>query len=695
VTEILRDLEILRSLALCALGVVAVVQWRRHRGKAAGWLAVTFVDLGVISILAELLPDHTDHPPTLLAKKAVISLIALFPYFLYRFMASFREQRAWVEVTATVLTAAAALGPFLFARLPQEGDTETAAFTAYFYVLLAEWLFLTTVVARQLWRAGRHQPSVARKRMRTLSLGSIGITSALVIAGVAPSEEVTTLGVIVSLLAVMSAGLFLLGFAPPAIVRTSWRRREEAKLREAELQLMEALTPTDVAAVLLPHVASLAGGDKALLSDDSGGVIGYFGMTAGEAEELARRLAADGVGRWGRLVAVPVRSGWLAVEVNPYAPFFGREEREILETLALLAELALERADLFVRETSARRQLDQAQAVARIGSWHWNVVDDVITWSDQLYEIFGVPRESFTPSYQAYIDLVHPDDRARVEEVLQRSVEEKTSVNYEFRAIRPDGRVVVLFAHGDTTCDESGALMSMVGVTQDITERKKEEEFRERFIANAAHELRTPLTSMLGFVEILSQRRHHMSDEKIDEAFDVMARGGRRLAVLVKNLLDLSKLQLGHSDIELQSVPLKPVIDDVVEATPPPHGSTVEVNVDGGLKVVADPERLDQVVANLLTNAYRYGGKEVTIEAAADGDEVELSVADDGPGVEDELIPQLFEPFTRGRASTNVGGSGLGLAIVKMLVEACGGRIWYAGSRGAGARFCITLERAA
>jgi len=74
---------------------------------------------------------------------------------------------------------------------------------------------------------------------------------------------------------------------------------------------------------------------------------------------------------------------------------------------------------------------------------------------------------------------------------------------------------------------------------------------------------------------------------------------------------------------------------------------------------------------------------------------VELSVADNGPGVEDELIPQLFEPFTRGRASTNVGGSGLGLAIVKMLVEACGGRIWYAGSRGAGARFCITLQRAA
>ncbi|HEX2196656.1 MAG TPA: HAMP domain-containing sensor histidine kinase [Actinomycetota bacterium] len=217
---------------------------------------------------------------------------------------------------------------------------------------------------------------------------------------------------------------------------------------------------------------------------------------------------------------------------------------------------------------------------------------------------------------------------------------------------------------------------------------------RERFIANAAHELRTPLTSLLGFVEMLSRARHRLDESKLQTMFDAMTRSGDRLAVLIENLLDLSKLQAGQVKVDIEPVPIDALAREVVASTPPPDGRRVEVEVDDTPVALADRHRLDQVVTNLLTNAYRYGGPNISLSGARRNGDVILSVADDGPGVEDQLVDDLFQPLSRGSTSSTIGGSGLGLAIVKMLVEACGGEIWHEPRQPTGARFCVKLKSA-
>jgi signal transduction histidine kinase len=239
----------------------------------------------------------------------------------------------------------------------------------------------------------------------------------------------------------------------------------------------------------------------------------------------------------------------------------------------------------------------------------------------------------------------------------------------------------------------TGGVCSFNAFVRDISERKRQEAFREQFIANAAHELRTPLTSILGLTEVLWRGRQHLSEEKAKAAFDAVRRAGDRLAVLVNELLDLAKLQRGEIEIRLEPVPVASLSRQVLESMPASEDRSVELRLPNDVVVLADSHHLDQVLSNLFTNAFRYGGSEVTLEAEAAEGAVVLSISDNGPGVERDLVPRLFDPFARGSTSTVAGGSGLGLAIVRGLVEASGGDIWYEVREPTGARFCIRLPR--
>jgi two-component system sensor histidine kinase KdpD len=146
--------------------------------------------------------------------------------------------------------------------------------------------------------------------------------------------------------------------------------------------------------------------------------------------------------------------------------------------------------------------------------------------------------------------------------------------------------------------------------------------------------------------------------------------------------------------VDIEPVPIHALAHEAVENTPPPEGHKVEVEVADTPVALADKHRLDQVVTNLLTNAYRYGGPNISLSGARRNGDVILTVSDDGPGVEADLLNELFQPFSRGSTSSTVGGSGLGLAIVKMLVEACGGEIWHEPRQPNGARFCVKLPSA-
>ena len=695
---IYETLEILQLVVFVALGLIALIQWRRRGGEAAGWLAATFGVLAGVVLTGRFLPMHSDSEIVEWLRKLEIAVLVLFPYFLFRFMATFAKPPVWLERVAITLTVMTIGFTFLLPEIPEEGDTHRPGmFQVFIVLLLVQWVLLSTAVGVRLWRGGRGQPTVARRRMRMLSMGAVALAIILVIAGSAPpSADVTMLQVVIQLVALMSSFLFLLGFAPPGIVRLSWRRHEEAQLREAELALMEAVNPTEVAAALLPHVAQLVGGRGAVLVGKRGEIVGSHGLSEHEEAELARYAATSDVtdedSISGTVLSVPMRSGAMAVQASTYTPFFGREETEMLQTLAVLAELALDRADLFTRERESRDQLAEAQKIAKIGSWEWIMETGEIHWSDEMFRIYGLSPETFTPSYESVSALGPEDEREKARAQTQAAVERGEPMNFERRVVRPDGSERVVLAQGKAI-KEPGGTTRLIGTVQDITERKKQETFREQFIANAAHELRTPMTTLVGFVEMLARKRGVMPEEQLEVVIDAMSRSGDRLAVLINNLLDLTKLQQGELEFELQPVQINEVLEAARETSPPPEGKRLDVHVEGAPVALADRHRLDQVVTNLLTNAYRYGGGHIKVEAADRNGSVVLSVADDGAGVEAALLPNLFDPFTRGAASSEVGGSGLGLAIVKMLVDASGGEIWHEPESPHGARFTVRLNR--
>ena len=216
------------------------------------------------------------------------------------------------------------------------------------------------------------------------------------------------------------------------------------------------------------------------------------------------------------------------------------------------------------------------------------------------------------------------------------------------------------------------------------------DEARARFVAHAAHELRTPLATLRTVAGLLGSRRAQMTEAELAECCDLLERQGANLDALVDDLLDLSRLQQAERPEALGAVAVDEWVTRALAVALPPAGVTVHRVLDTGLCVLGDPDRLNRALVNLLANAYRHGGPSVTVRAERDGlDAIVVVVEDDGDGVPEHLLADLFEPFTRSDRSR---GSGLGLAITRALVEQAGGSVAYRGSSDQGARFVMRFE---
>lgn len=214
---------------------------------------------------------------------------------------------------------------------------------------------------------------------------------------------------------------------------------------------------------------------------------------------------------------------------------------------------------------------------------------------------------------------------------------------------------------------------------------------RADFIARAAHELRSPVAALVMAVGVLAG--HEMADPRDRELLEVIVDSTDHLSRLVDRLLDLSTLEHGTPRLSIEPMDLQVAVDRALATCPVPPGRTVTCTIPEGSRVLADELSVEQILTNLLGNAYRYAAEHVQVDARQAGQHLELTVADDGPGVDPALESTLFEPFVRGEP-TRTDGAGLGLAISHRLAVAMGGSLRYERADGAGGRFVVQLPAA-
>jgi signal transduction histidine kinase len=335
------------STAFGVLGLVSFWNWLRRRDQPSLWAALCFGSLGAVALAGTVLPETADTDVEVVAQRVLVVVLVLFPYLLFKFTDAFDPSSRRLEWIAAATTAGLIVWTIALPDFPQTGEHRTVAFSIYVYALVVQFAYLSTIAAWRLWKAGRDQPSVARNRMRMLSLAAIALTATIFFAVAAPAGD-HTLEIVISLMAVGSAFAFLLGLSPPGIVRLIWRRPEQERVRATVGGLMAATTPEEVAEKVLPSMTRLVGARATFLLDDDGNVLASHGTEDAVPPEGPNVLRLE------------IPGGCLVVWGGPYAPFFGNDEIELLRSLGALTGLALDRSRLFVREREQRVALEQA-----------------------------------------------------------------------------------------------------------------------------------------------------------------------------------------------------------------------------------------------------------------------------------------------------------------------------------------------
>jgi PAS domain S-box-containing protein len=354
----------------------------------------------------------------------------------------------------------------------------------------------------------------------------------------------------------------------------------------------------------------------------------------------------------------------------------------------------------------AERQLNDAQDLAELGSWTLVPGTNEVWWSPQMYRIHGRDPRSFRPEPESLLLQVHPDDRERVVATVLEAGVSGLGYEHDYQIVRPDGQVREVLSRVRTELSEDGVVTRLTGVTQDITSSNRlardlgrvNDELQQVNQLNAdvlgvvGHDVRGPLALVLGQLEVLTETWLEATPEANIARVEKTLGAARRLSVLLDDILAMANFDSGAIATRPMQVSLAEVVTDALAGV---HGGQdVEVRREGDPLGVVDPFHLRQMVANLVTNAVRYGAPPVAVTiSASDGGSV-IEVTDQGAGVPDEFVPHLFDRFTRpteGGTSTHRPGTGFGLYIVRRLAEANGCRTSYDRDEASGSRFRLEV----
>jgi PAS domain S-box-containing protein len=388
--------------------------------------------------------------------------------------------------------------------------------------------------------------------------------------------------------------------------------------------------------------------------------------------------------------------------------FYGEVHAERAAAFAAQAAVAIENARLFsaLRDElseRARAQKELAQSEQRFRQLAENIdalffvrtVDPprLLYVSPAFERIWGRPA---TLCWEGYIETIHPDDR---EALMASAARHEAGHDFEYRILRPDGSLRWIRSRAFPIPDEAGNVLRVAGIAEDVTERKSVELMREDLVRTLVHDLKNPLTSMLASMDLLEASLAGPESSAKVAMVRIARRGGVKLRNLVDAILDVSRLEQGAMPLALEPVGLSEAVEEAFElqrALAEPRKLRLVNEVAAGFpRARADRELLSRILQNLVGNSIKFApvGGQVRVGAVRDGGGIlRMTVADDGPGLPDDLRERVFERFVTGQHAAS--GSGLGLPFCRLAVEAQGGRIRVESTQGGGALFAFTLPEA-
>jgi signal transduction histidine kinase/DNA-binding response OmpR family regulator/HPt (histidine-containing phosphotransfer) domain-containing protein len=629
--DVIRVVELLSILVILA---VAGRQWRRTRERSTLWVVLAFLSLALILALG--MWSRNDREPPRPVETLALVLLVCFPYFLVCFAHAVGAVRRWGMRLSSGLVAGEVVATLVLPPLPQAGDDQPTWLRLYIVLLLIGWSVHSGVASWGLFLAGRGQPTVVRRRARMLGGGALVLTAALIMSGATPNQGPAA-KVAVTLLGLVGILLFFLSFALPKSLRLLWRQAETDALARAQVKLLGAVSPADIATVLVPVAARLMGGGAAMV--DRGGEV-LFADSVGP-QDIAAALAAptsrdlvlsedtgfavaESMGARRNapgLMVLSMRHARLVVKNAGLTPFIGVSELRLLGYVAYLADTAWERLELFASERAARAELevarDQAMEASRLKSEFL---------ANMSHEI-RTPMNGVIGMATLLLDAELP-------------AEQREQV--------------------DAICASAHALLTVI---DDILDFSKIEAGRLD-VETVDLDLRAVVDEAVTVLAAPAQAKGLELTAWVDPAVPPMLRGDpTRVRQILINVLGNAIKFTAAGDIELSARLAATPAGDT--GSPAPDPADAAVTPDSATAPVPSQEP-----------AW-----------------VEVTVRDTGIGMDAATLDRVFEGFSQADTSTTrrYGGTGLGLTISRQLASLMGGVLTATSTSGVGSTFTLRL----
>ncbi|WP_051189786.1 PAS domain-containing sensor histidine kinase [Daejeonella oryzae] len=341
----------------------------------------------------------------------------------------------------------------------------------------------------------------------------------------------------------------------------------------------------------------------------------------------------------------------------------------------------------------SEKRLEMALQYSKMAAWELDLNDFSVIRSENTHDkIFGYKAPLEEWNLDTYLHHLIPEDALLFKEAIN-SLTDHTNFDFKGRIHTDNMSFKYIHFQGEKELDEHGNPCKIIGTIKDISKEKLLERQKEDFISIASHELKTPITSLNASLQLINK---NISDgaQNLKHLITMANKSMNKVSALVEDLLSASSMNEGQLKLHKSTFILSQLIEDCCDRIRVSGNYSIITGGDLGLKIEADPERVEQVVSNLINNAIKYApqSKEIRIDIEKQEQMAKISVTDQGPGIAAEKIPLLFDRFYRVESNgSRYSGLGLGLYISSQIIKEHGGQIGADSEEGKGSRFWFTL----